>query len=290
MGELDEAVAKYRAELLAHCYRMTGALSDAEDALQDALVRAWKAFESFEGRSALRTWLYKIATNACLDLLASRKARTLPEYVEDEADPAWLEPFPAPDDALANREAVRLAFIVALQVLPPKQRATLILRDVVGMSAEETAATLDTSVAAVNSAMQRARTVLDEHPRTKKPITGALRELLAKYLALWEAGDADGLVALLRDDAIFTMPPLALVFRGRDAIRGLLTDMVFSRGPYRLVPCEMNGQPAFASYQNGTFAAVTVLDVDGDQIVALCSFLEIKDPTKLGLSAQLPSA
>jgi RNA polymerase sigma-70 factor (ECF subfamily) len=287
--QFADLVHPFRAELLAHCYRMTGALSDAEDALQNALVRAWRSFEQFEGRASLRTWLYKITTNACLDLLAARKTRTMPEFVEDDAvDPAWLEPFPQPDAALVNREAVRLAFVIALQVLPPKQRATLILRDVVGMSAEETAATLETSVAAVNSAMQRARSVLDEHPRAKaKPITGKLGELLGKYLALWEAGDASGLVALLRTDATLSMPPLPMWSRGPEAIAEMLRTLVFPLGHAKLLPCTANGAPAFAAYLDGKFAALTVLDIEDDQIVSIQSFLAV-DPAKFGVPATLP--
>src|SRR4051812_23927652 len=200
----DELVAPFRRELLAHCYRMTGAKSDAEDALQETLVRAWRAVEKFEGRASLRTWLYKIATNACLDFIANRKARTMPELAgpagtaEIEGEPLWLEPLPEPDAAFANREAVRLPFIIPPPGLPPRQRATLILRDVVSLSAEETAAALDSSVASVNSALQRARATLQEHPRAKaEPIGGAIGELLGRYLKAWESGDAAGLIAIL---------------------------------------------------------------------------------------------
>jgi len=289
-----ELVPTFRTELLAHCYRMTGALSDAEDALQNAMVRAWKAFDSFEGRSSVRTWLYKITTNACLDLLAARRARTMPELVdalagEDAAsgDPAWLEPFPQPDAAYASREAVRLAFVVALQVLPPRQRATLILRDVVGLSAEETASALETSVAAVTSALQRARAELDEHPRARRaPITGALGELLGTYLRLFEAGDAAGLVALLSKDAVLSMPPAPMWARGPEAIAELLRTMVFPRGAPRMVACTANGAPAFGVYLDGKFAGLTVLDVDSGKIVAIQTFLSV-DPAPYGLAPEL---
>ena len=285
-------VEPYRRELLAHCYRMTGGISDAEDALQNALVRAWKSLDSFEDRSSLRTWLYKITTNACLDVLASRRSRTMPELVADtdDVDPAWLEPMPPPDSQYASREAVRLAFIVALQVLPPRQRAALILRDVVGFSAEETAATLETSVAAINSALQRARSVLQEHPRAKPaPISGKLGELLGNYLRLWEAGDAHGLVALLRDDATFSMPPMPIFARGRDAIAALLLSHVFPTGPSKPVACMVNGAPAFAMYQQGALRALTILDIEGEQIVAMHSFLGV-DAARYGLPATLPDA
>jgi len=288
-----DLVPPFRRELLAHCYRMTGAVSDAEDALQNAMVRAWKAFDSFEGRSSLRTWLYKITTNACLDLLAARRPRTMPELVERTAgdevagDPAWLEPFPQPDAAYANREAVRLAFLIALQVLPPRQRATLILRDVVGLSAEETATALETSVAAINSALQRARAELDEQPRARRaPVSGALGELLGKYLRLWEAGDAAGLVALLSKDAVLSMPPAPMWARGPEAIAELLRSVVFARGNSKLVACSANGAPAFAAYVDGNFVGLSVLDVEAGQIVAIQTFLGI-DPTPFGLTREL---
>jgi RNA polymerase sigma-70 factor (ECF subfamily) len=289
----EELVAPYRRELLAHCYRMTGAKSDADDALQDALVRAWRAFERFEGRASLRTWLYKIATNACLDLISSRKARTMPEFAgppgqqQIEGEPLWLEPLPEPDAAFANREAVRLAFIIALQVLPPRQRATLILRDVVGMSAEETAAALETSVASVNSALQRARATIDEHPRAKRePITGAIGELLGRYLKVFESGDAAGLVALLAKDAILSMPPMPLWIQGAEAISGFLGS-IFAMGRIELVPCRVNGQPAFASYQNGTFLGVTVLDIEDEHIKTMHTFMG-GDPTPYELPRTAP--
>ena len=286
IDSFETQVAPFRTELLAHCYRMTGALSDAEDALQEAFVRAWRALESFKGNSTLRTWLYRITTNTCLDLLADRRARTMPErhgppgQTETTDDPPWLEPFPdallgdRPDDALATREAVRLAFIVSLQVLPPRQRATLILREVVGMSAEETAMTLDTSVAAINSALQRAREALESQPRAKPgPVGKAVAELLGRYLAAWEAGDASQLIALLRSDAIFSMPPLPLWVQGPQPIADLITQLIFSRGALKMVPCRANGSPAFAVYQNDELAAVSVLDLDGDSIAAIHSFL-----------------
>jgi RNA polymerase sigma-70 factor (ECF subfamily) len=287
--EFELLVAPLRGELLTHCYRLTGARSDAEDALQDALVRAWRAFDKFAGRSTLRTWLYKIATNACIDLLASRRARTLPERVasrtadESTDEPVWLEPYPQPDAAYASREAIGLAFVVALQVLPPRQRATLILRDVVGLSAEETATALDTSVAAVNSALQRARAVLDEQPRAKPASTsGAVGKLLGEYLRRWESGDAAGLVALLCEDATLSMPPLPMSATGPQAIAAMLASLVFSHGPTRLVACTANGSPAFGVYANGAFVALSVLDVDGDRVASIRSFLDA-DPTLFGL-------
>ncbi len=287
--EFELLVAPLRTDLLAHCYRLTGARSDAEDALQEALVRAWRAFDKFAGRSTLRTWLYKIATNACLDLLESRRARTLPEIVASRAadepadEPVWLEPFPQPDAAYASREAVGLAFVVALQVLPPRQRATLILREVVGLSAEETATALDTSVAAVNSALQRARAVLDAQPRAKPASTGGeVGKLLGEYLRRWESGDAAGLVALLCEDATLSMPPLPMSAMGPQAIAAMLDSLVFARGPTRLVACTANGCPAFGVYANGAFVALSVIGVDGDRIASIHSFLDA-EPTLFGL-------
>jgi len=277
----EELVAPFRHELLVHCYRMTGALSDAEDALQDALLRAWRGFANFEGRSSLRTWLYRITTNACLDLVAARRARVLPELVhppgtlEATEEPPWLEPLPdtRPDAMYASREAVRLAFVIALQVLPPRQRATLILRDVVGLSAEETAATLETSVASVNSSLQRARAALDEHPRARAPIAKNIGELLKRYLTAWESGDAAGLIALLRSDAIFSMPPMPLWVRGPQAIAAVVRDLVFARGPVRMVACRANGGDAHGIYQHGQLVALSIIDAADDGIASIHSFL-----------------
>jgi RNA polymerase sigma-70 factor (ECF subfamily) len=291
-GRFEELAGPFRRELLAHCYRMTGGWSDAEDALQETLVRAWRGFDQFEGRASLRTWLYKIATNTCLDLLTSKRSRTMPELndASSESEPLWLEPFPEPEAAFANREAIRLAFIVALQVLPPRQRATLILRDVVGMSADETAAALDTSVAAVNSALQRAREALDEQPRAQRaPITEAIGELLGRYLRAWESGDADGLVALLTRDAVLSMPPMPMWFRGPEAIAEFVRTNIFPRGELRLVPCRANGAPAFGVYQAGGFIGVSVVDVDGGHVAGIHTFLGV-DPAPFGLAATAPSA
>jgi len=290
MAEFEQRVAPYRRELLAHCYRMTGALSDAEDALQDALVRAWRGLAGFEGRSSLRSWLYRIATNACLDLIAERRGRALPNLVAPAGAPdapvvpapeaTWLEPFPdalieddpesRPDAIYARREATRLAFVAALQQLPARQRAVLILRDVVALSADETAVALDVTVATANSLLQRARAALPAMPARE----AVSPELLARYLRAWEAGDPDALIAVLRSDAIATMPPAALWLTGTDAICAFMIARVWSRGPLRLVPYAANDAPAFAVYEgSGALASLTVLETAGDLVTAMHSFM-----------------
>src|SRR6266536_6575771 len=248
-------VGPYRAELHAHRYRMLGSVQDAEDALQEALLRAWRGMSRFEGRSSLRSWLYKIATNTCLDVIARRPKRVLPIDYGPAADPhegpgeplvesVWVEPYPdeklgledgfaAPEARYEQRESVELAFIVALQHLPGTQRAVLILREVLGFSAREVAEALDTTVVSVNSALQRARKAVDERlPEQSQQATlrtlgdEGIRELVERYVDAWERGDADAVVAMLAQDATFSMPPLAAWYRGRDAIRAFLP-----RGP-----------------------------------------------------------
>lgn len=309
----EQQIAPLRHELLAHCYRMTGARSDAEDALQDALVRAWRGMSGFEERSSLRTWLYRVTTNACLDLIADRRARTLTDAVGPAAnlgdllpapdfEPRWLQPYPddmlgspehAPDVRYANRQSVRLAFVVALHVLPARQRATLILRDVVGLSAEETAEILGTSVAATTSALQRARAALDEQPRLRPAPTSSdeTTALLSRYVQAWESGDAARLITVLRDDAIMTMPPVPLWLAGRDTIAGFLSTVVWPHGAMRMVPCAANGSPAFGVYQRKDdrfeLSALSVLELDGGAIAQVHSFLAIDpqlDIREFGLS------
>src|SRR4051794_16587628 len=257
----ERLVAPYRRELHAHCYRMLASVHDADDALQDALLRAWRGLKTFEGRGSPRAWLYRIATNASLDLIARRPQRVLPIERDGEAgeplvESVWVEPYPDdPDASYEQREAVELAFIAALQHLPGTQRAVLILREVLGFSAKEVADILDTSVASVNSAMQRARAAVEERTpeRTQQETLRALgddrvRALVERYVAAWERGDVDGVVAMLAEDAVFSMPPLTAWFRGREAIRAFLP-----RGPLsirrRFVPVRANGQLAFGTYR-----------------------------------------
>src|ERR1700704_788972 len=272
---------RYRRELLVHCYRMLGSFHDAEDALQETLLRAWRGLESFQGRSGLRPWLYRIATNACLDVIASRRRRALPNATGPAAgageslpgpvmEPLWLEPLPDnlidlrptvnPEAHYDARESVTLAFLATLQTLPGRQRAALILREVLGCSAGEVADLLETSVPAVNSALRRARVSMKACQANRASSETALGEsdqtaaLLSRYVDAWQAADAAGLVALLREDALITMPPLPLWYKGRAAIRWFFETQLFAgqaRDHFRLVATKANGSPAFATYQRG---------------------------------------
>src|SRR5262245_44133368 len=265
-------VEPHRSELHAHCYRMLGSVQDAEDALQEALVRAWRGLPNFEGRSSLRSWLYRIATNTSLDAIQRRPKRVLPIDYGPPADPhggvgeplvesVWIEPYPdetlgledgyaSPDARYEQREAVELAFIAALQVLPANQRAVLILREVLGFSAQETADTLDTSVASVNSALQRARATIEKKlPDQSQQETLAaigderLREMVEQYADAWERNDVDTVVSMLADDVAFTMPPMARWFQGIDGVRGFLEkwSMLPDWG-WKGIPVSANGQ------------------------------------------------
>jgi RNA polymerase sigma-70 factor, ECF subfamily len=249
----QDLIGPYRAELHAHCYRMLGSLEDAEDAFQDALLRAWRGLAQFEGRSSLRSWLYRIATNSCLRLIERRRKRVLPidyghpsDPHEDPAPPlvesVWLEPYPdvavadgfaAPDARYEQRESIELAFVAALQHLPARQRAVLILRDVLGFSGGEVAETLETSPEAVYSALQRAHKAVEERlpPRSQQETLRSLgdtrvREIVESYVDAWERGDVDAIVSMLAEDAILAMPPRPSWYRGREAARVFL-----ARGP-----------------------------------------------------------
>jgi RNA polymerase sigma-70 factor (ECF subfamily) len=315
--EFEDRVAPFRRELLAHCYRMTGSLSDAEDALQDSLLRAWRGLSQFEGRSSLRTWLYRVTTNACLDLLAERRGRSLPHLVHlpgasdaavaQDLEPVWLEPFPdawleddpetRPDAIYARREATRLAFIAALQRLPARQRAILILRDVVALSAEESATTLGITVATANSLLQRARATLEAQPYRRPVPTDpdALRELLARFLSAWERGDPEALIAVLARDAISSMPPATLWLQGTADIVAFMAAKVWPRGRFRLLPCAVNDAPAFAVYLASggdppTLMSLTLLEIDGGTVSAFHSFMAAAprfDPARYLLAATL---
>jgi len=302
----------HRRELQLHCYRMLGSLDDAEDLVQETFLRAWRALDRFEGRTSLRAWLYRIATNACLNALSSRRGadrRVLPENrgAPFEHPPngapvtelAWLEPYP--DSALEGladlapgpaaryemREAVQLAFVAAIQHLPPRQRAVLLLRDVLGWSAAETAGLLDASVAAVNSALQRGRATMERRfpagQPTAQPETDERdRELLDRYVRAWEDDDLDELLALLREDAVLSMPPSPMWYRGRDSIATFVGWLRHRKSRHRLVPTGANGQPAFLVYRLGGGEgaeewhphAVQVLTLREGQIAALTNFLD----------------
>lgn len=290
-GAFERLVGPYRGELHAHCYRMLGSVHDADDALQDAMLRAWRAIGRFEGRSSLRSWLYRIATNTSLDFVERRPKRVLPIDYSPAGDPhdgpgvplvesVWVEAYPdgeagladippAPDARYEQREAVELAFIAALQHLPASQRAVLILREVLGFSAKEVAETLDTSVASVNSALQRARKAVEERmpersqQATKRDLGDArLRELVDTYMEAWEAGDVETVRNMLAEDAAITMPPMASWFSGREAVVTFLREFAFAnpwnhdegrfvegRRDVRLVPVSASGQPAFGAYR-----------------------------------------
>ena len=301
--EFDELVAPYRADLQAHCYRMLGSMHDAEDALQDALIGAWRGLDGFEGRSSLRSWLYRISTNSCLRLLKDRPKRLLsadfgpPRGPDDDlgapVDAAWLEPCPdeflplgPPESSYELRESVELAFVAALQHLPANQRAVLIMREVLGFSAAEVAESLDTSVASVTSALQRARkTVEDRVPaRSQQATLTALgsegeRELVQKFVTAWENADIAEILTMLTDDVRFTMPPLAAWFDGIDDVGAFIGRHVFAT-PWRLTPTRSNGQVAFVCHQGTSdgahFAvgAVNVLTFEGNKIKAIQAFLD----------------
>ena len=273
-----ELVEPHRRELHAHCYRMLGSVHDADDALQEALVGAWKGLAGFEGRSSLRSWLFTIATNASLRVLDARRRRELPE-------PLWLEPYPDELLRFEDREGVELAYVAALQLLPPNQRAALLLRDVLGFSARETAEILDTSVASANSALQRARAKLErERPaRSQQEMLRALgddrsRELVARFVDAWNRADVAAIVAMLREDVTFSMPPLPTWFRGRDDVATFLSVQVF-RTEWRFEATHAGGQPAIAGYrrdrEDGPFElrALTVLTFDDELIAAMTAFL-----------------
>jgi RNA polymerase sigma-70 factor (ECF subfamily) len=315
----QQLVEPYRSELLVHCYRFFGSLEDGEDMLQETLLRAWRRLDTYAGRASFRAWLYKIATNVCLDALDHHRVRSLPNLAQHPAappavpgaplpaavlDPVWIDPLP--DSLLGNaaadpeavyevHESVTLAFLAVLQQLPGRQRAVLILRDVLGFSASETAQILDVTVAAANSALQRARDTMQAgHKRpAARPAGDQMARLLERYVRAWEAADSEGLVSLLREDVILTMPPLPAWYRGRADIRAFLDGFLFAgraAGSFRLQPCHANGMPGFALYERDTAGdyrsgAVHLLTLEEGQIAEIHDFLAI-DPhlfERLGL-------
>ncbi|MFJ8917315.1 sigma-70 family RNA polymerase sigma factor [Amycolatopsis sp. NPDC102389] len=307
-AEFDRLVEPLRRELHAHCYRLLGSAHDADDALQDALLRAWRGMDRFEGRSSMRTWLYTIATRTCLDIAAARGKRALPmdlgpssERVVLEHAPltevAWLGPYPdGPDARYERREAIELAFVAALQHLPGNQRAALVLFEVLGFSAAEIASIMDTSVAAVNSALQRARAIVAEKvppPGPRKLEDTRTRTIAADFASALERGDSDALVALLTEDVTWSMPPLAQWYIGIEAVSGFAAEVPLGRCPsWRTEVVSANGQPAVACYLGESADAVhhawsiTVLTVRDDRIRDLTSFLDADLFARFGLPSE----
>jgi RNA polymerase sigma-70 factor, ECF subfamily len=322
-GAFRRLVEPHRTGLHAHCYRMLGSLHDGEDALQDAMLRAWRGLSGFDGRSALRRWLYRITTNACLDAIARRPKRVLPiDYGsparvdgngsgEPHADSMWVEPYPderlgleagyaAPEARYEQREAVELAFVVALQHLPARQRAVLILREVLGFTAKEVSESLGTTVASVNSALQRARRALDERlPDESQQATMRslgdehVREIVESFVDAFERGDVPAIVELLAEDATFAMPPHTTSYRGREAIAD---SWLMPGGPpprLRYVPTRANGQPALATYRldrtRNRFIAIAldVLTLRGEQIADITAFRTPELFSHFGLPEEL---
>ena len=326
-NEAFEKLAEpFRREIKLHCYRMLGSLHEAEDLVQETFLRAWRSFDSFEGGS-FRAWLYRIATNACLNAIASRKSmqRWLPDQHGPVAvgttvggpatDIAWLEPYPDsnlegiadygpnPEARYTSREAVQLAFVAAIQHLPPRQRAALLLCDVLGWAANEAATLLGGSTASINSALQRARATLakpypDGRPTMTSSPNPEQQKLLGRYLQAWEGHDLDGFVALLKEDATYTMPPWREWYIGREAVRSFFAGAWRGWSGFRMLPTTANGEPAFALYAHRigsepTSAAhsIHVLSLENDTISRLTLFVQYADPRffrAFGLPLVLP--
>jgi RNA polymerase sigma-70 factor, ECF subfamily len=304
-----ELVEPYRRELHLHCYRILGSIQDAEDLVQETLLAAWRGLERFEGRASLRSWLYRIATNRCLNAMrdSGRRPRTVVTRTEEyfprpepthRAEPIWLDPYPdsllegisdeapGPEARYETREALALGFVVGLQHLPPRQRAVLVLRNVLGFRAAEVAAMLETSEASVNSGLQRARAALEERipaggrERAPLPSSPRERELLGQFADAFERGDVGGVLTLMADDAWLRMPPDPEEYQGLVAIEGFFTDLFEWRAGagIRLVPTRANSQPAFGYYLEDPRApiahagGVQVLTLDGDRICAITRF------------------
>ncbi|HYH49849.1 MAG TPA: sigma-70 family RNA polymerase sigma factor [Acidimicrobiia bacterium] len=318
----EELTEPYRRELHVHCYRMLGSIQDAEDALQEALLAAWQGLGAFEERASLRTWLYRIATNRCLNALRSAKRRPAMPWNVPSVEPpeptrlgevVWLQPYPdallegaadaplGPEARYEQTEAISLAFVTALQLLPARQRAVLILRDVLGYHADEVADLLETTVSSVNSALKRARAALQsrpaitagERPAAPAPDSPAEKALVERFVRAYEAGDVEALVAMLTDDVCISMPPMPFEYQGREVVaRFFATVILGGRRIYDLVPTRANGQLAFGAYLRGSDgvrhgAGLLVLTVAGDRISALTRFENTVLPW-FGLPRSLP--
>jgi RNA polymerase sigma-70 factor (TIGR02960 family) len=311
----------YRRELQVHCYRILGSVQDAEDMVQETLLAAWRGLEDYEERDSLRAWLYRIATNRCLNALrdSRRRSRQPPALPFDVPEPTrrgeslWLEPYPdarleglaetapGPEARYETKEAVTLAFVAALQRLPPRQRAVLVLRDVLGFHAAEVADMLDSSEVSVNSALQRARSALEtripvDRERRALPRSPHVRELAARFADAVESGDVEGMVSLLTDDALLTMAPLPLEYQGHEAIAGFLSHREEARGtPLRVVPTWANTQPGFGCYTPDAGAGIArpaglfVLTLEGDAASAMTWFADTALFEPFGLPRTLPS-
>jgi RNA polymerase sigma-70 factor (ECF subfamily) len=317
-AEFAALFERHRRELHVHCYRLMGSLQDAEDLVQETFVNAWRNRDRFERRSSFRTWLYRIATNACLNALQRNPRRLVPQQVVQPADPEaellpaedlpWLQPYPDllldeldPERAVVSKETIELAFLAAIQHLPPRQRAVLILRDALDWSASDAASLLDSSVASVNSALQRAHTTLQEHLPAERddwsgqPDTGEEERTLRRYMDAWERRDLGGLASLLKEDAHVTMPPIPTWFQGRDAVVGFFANHVFAlpRGERRHLPTRANRQPAFGLYRKEpgetvfTPRVLEVLRIEGEQLAAIDAFVSPELFPAFGLPASI---
>jgi RNA polymerase sigma-70 factor, ECF subfamily len=299
----------HRQELKLHCYRMLGSLQDAEDAVQETFVKAWNALDEFEGRALFKHWLYRIATNACLNALTSRsrRGRLLPQQLagpsselpqgQPDADVPWLQPYPdfelerivdssaGPERRYEVREAVRLAFMAAIQELPPRQRATLLLSDVIGWSPQEIASLLGGSVASINSVLQRARGTMHSRYGSGRSSQRAVQDsdhrlLLDRYVRAWESTDLDSFINLLKEDAVYSMPPRRQWYQGQEAIRWFFSNIWKSYGGFRLMRTSANDQPAFGLYTRANASAgwdahsLQVLTLRADRISALTMFMK----------------